>query len=44
MDPFPPIELVALAALGLFLVWVAWVRQASDDIEGVGDERWRFRR
>lgn len=39
-----PIELLALLALGGFLVYVALVRQTSDDIEGNGEERWRFRR
>jgi hypothetical protein len=39
-----PIELIALFALGALLVWLALVRQTSDDIEGNGEERWRFRR
>ena len=39
-----PIELVALFALGLLLIWIAWVRDTSDTTEGAGDEHWRFRR
>ncbi|HJR89929.1 MAG TPA: hypothetical protein VJ782_07215 [Aeromicrobium sp.] len=41
---YPPIELLALLAVGLLLILVAWVRATSDDIEGAGDEHWRFRR
>ena len=41
---YVPVELFALFGLGVLLVWIALVRQQSDDIEGNGEERWRFRR
>jgi hypothetical protein len=36
--------LLGVLGLGLLLIAVAWLRQIADDIEGVSDDPWRFRR
>ena len=44
MDPGLMGILVGMFLLGVLLVWIGWVGQIAEDIEGDGDSPWRFHR